>query len=102
MSWPFTTPASGPTSFVGPGTSLTLAPVEVATGQRYLLGLRFQNLDLLEHTVTVTDSAGHIIWSEVISGESGSKPYSPTFEPVLGIKVSADDDAVVIGHVWGY
>lgn len=103
MPWPFSSPAAAPTSFAGPGAVVPVLAAEIAAGAAVtLLGLHFTNIGSAERTVTVTNSAGDILWKEAIPAGSGSQPYSPTFEPSTGLKWSVDAGAIVIGHVWGY
>lgn len=103
MAWPFTSPASGPTSFAGPGATVPTSATEIAGGAAvWLLGLHFVNTGTVARTVIVTNSAGALVWKETIEAGSGSTPYAPTFEPCTGLKWSVDGGTDVVGHVWGY
>lgn len=104
MAWPFSTPASGPTSFGGPGATVPSSATEIGGGAAvWLLGLQFRNNNTTTpRTVTVTNTAGDLLWKETIAPDSGSQPYAPTFEPTTGIKWSVDSGSDVVGHVWGY
>lgn len=108
MDWPSSAPvsANGPTSLAGPGATVPDTPTEIGGGTaKLLLGIHCTNENTTtDRTVTVTNSAGDLVWKETIPPKSGSKPYSPTFEPVLGVKWSVDDGGAgdVKGHVWVY
>lgn len=104
MAWPFTTPASGPTDFAAPGTQVPTSATEIGGGvARWLLGISIINKDTVERTVVVTDTAGGEVYRATLPPGGGPPvPYSPTFEPVTGIKWSVDGGTAVIGHVWGY
>lgn len=102
MAWPFSSPASGPTSFGGPGATVPTSPTEIGGGALlWLLGLHFLNTAAADRIVTVTNTAGDLIWKETIPPGSGSRPYAPTFQPTTGLKWSANDTDVK-GHAWGY
>lgn len=104
MAWPFTTPASGPVSFAGPGATVPSSATEIGgAAALWLLGLKFTNTSTTTtRIVTVTNTAGSIIWQESIPPNSGSLPFDPTFEPITGLKWSVDAGSDVVGHVWGY
>jgi len=103
MAWPFTTPSSGPTSFGGPGATVPTSATEIGGAAAiWLVGLHFINSGVVDRTVTVTNTAGALLWKETIPPSSGSRPYEPTFEPSTGLKWSVDGGSDVVGHVWGY
>lgn len=104
MAWPFTTPASGPTSFAGPGATVPTSAAEIGgAAALWILGLHFiNNSTTTPRTVTITNTAGAVVWEETIPANSGSRPYDPTFEPATGLKWSVDGGTDVVGHVWGY
>lgn len=104
MAWPFSTPASGPTSFSGPGATVPTSATEIAGGAAvWLLGAHFINNDSVERTVILSNSSGGIVYQATIPpGGSPPNPYAPTFEPSTGLKWSVSGGSAVVGHVWGY
>ena len=101
MAWPFTTPASAPTSFAGPGAAVPTSPTEIGGGVAVaLLGAHFTNQAAVSRTVTLTNTAGTLLASiEIPPGVE--HPYEWPFRPSVGLKWSASG-ANVVGHVWGY
>lgn len=103
MPWPFTTPASGPADFAGPGDTVPDTPTEIGgAAALWLLGLHFRNDGSVGRTVTLTNTAGDLLWKETIPPGSGSTPHEPTFRPSTGLKWFVDAGTDVVGHVWGY
>ena len=102
MSWPFSTPASGPTSLAHGNVPADEAVLTAAIV--WIIGMHFINTHPTEsRTVTVRNGADTLIWKETIPPNSGSVPYSPTFEPSTGVKWEAEGDGTeVVGHVWVY
>jgi hypothetical protein len=105
-AWPFTTPASAPTSFAGPGAVVPTAATEIGGGTALtLLGADFYNASTdTVRTVTITNTAGVVVDKIPIQPRSPATPRDWTFRPSLGLKWSVDDAGAgdVIGHVWGY
>lgn len=107
MAWPSTNPASGPIDFGGPGATVPTSSTEIGgAAALWLLGLTFINTAAeaggVTRVVTVTNTAGAIIWKNAIPPGSTSNPYSPTFEPITGLKWFVDAGSDVVGHAWGY
>lgn len=101
MAWPFSSPASAPTSFAGPGASVPTSATEIGGGVAVvLLGIRLRNDAGEDRVVTITNSAGNEVWKETVPAGSGIG-VALAFEPVVGLKWSASGTSVT-GHVWGY
>lgn len=103
MAWPFTVPASAPTSFVGPGAAMPTVPTAITTATVAVIGMNFINVSASTRIVTVTNTAGDVVHKATLP-PGGSDPKGPAFEPSVGLKWSIDggSNGDVVGHIWGY
>lgn len=104
MAWPFTTPAAGPTDLVAPGSLVPIVLTAITTNTVYLLGMNFINNSAQERTVSVFNTAGTLLWKATLQPGMLPQPYSPAFEPSVGLKwiVDSGAGADVVAHIWGY